>query len=192
MATRNFFDRSSNFIRRFLPPEALELFCILPVDMNNDEDYEHLVAAYVREYLKNRNTHDWFHIKLKAVCFESFLRVIRADGGKTALLPFSCWCDGGRQYEVEQYTQHRHMIAVAPKSGKHFVKNIWLKITTNSRPKRKFPSKTLRKIESVDELIELFGSLSQRMSRCEFSYDAELASDKHFYLFQTNKSTTHL
>ena len=186
---RNFFDHDCSYIRDALPSSALEPFALLEVDPPRLLPYAdpnvRLAASYVEKFLETRDTHDWLHVMVKAVAFESFERAIREDGN-TRLLAFSCWCDGGGRYREARHRQHRHAIAVSAPKG-HFKNRVWNRVEASDRPCRNFPDKKMKKIVYPMHLVNALGYLSSRNSRCEFTIKENSKTPKkknHFYIFR--------
>ena len=173
--------------------------CICPLDVDSPPPIHfpdknlNLAASYLRKYLETQNTHDWMHIMLRVGAFKSFVQAMDEDGGNSRMLEFSCWCDGGH-FEEDKYRQHRHMIIVSyPKN--HFRLNVWSKVRPENRPFPNFKCKELKKIEGPLHLVNSMGYLSQRKSRCNFSFDNNkktLSQNKHFYLYKTLPKTHKL
>ena len=194
---RCFFDHDETYIRKRLPLEALEKFALLEVESSPPLPYRdervNLAASYVLKYLETRDTHDWFHVMIKAVAFESFLEAVKNESRcRCRLLAFSCWCDGGR-YEKPEHRQHRHMVAVCSPRGR-FESEIWNRVAvakTDDRPCPNYPCKGSRRIQSVMHLVNTLGYLSQRQSNhvCSSSprgrKSKKPSENKHFYIFTT-------
>ena len=178
---------------------ASQFDCICPLDVDPlptvhfPDKNLNLAASYLQKYLETRNTHDWMHIMVKAVAFETFVRAMGEDGGNSQMLEFSCWCDGGH-YERAEHRQHRHMIVVShPKN--HFQLNVWPKITPENKPVPNFPCKGLKHIKNALYLVNTMGYLSKRRSRCIFSFKERKKNpyrNHHFYLYKTLPKTFRL
>lgn len=127
-----------------------------------------LAATCLRKYLETQHTFDWIHLQVHAVAFESFYRVMEKEKGVIVLLPFWCWCDGGR-FEEARHRQHRHMIAVAPKG--HFFKTLFneVTITPQDKPFKHYKCFRSLPIQSALHLINTIGYVSQRVSKCQVS-----------------------
>lgn len=137
-----------------------------------------LAAICVRKYINTQHTFDWIHLQVHAVAFLSFYRAMEEEKGAIVLLPFWCWCDGGRLKEA-RYRQHRHMIAVAPKG--HFYKTILKKITPEDKPFERYKGFRSLPIKSPQHLINTMGYVSQRISRCQMS-STKMTDLNHFCL----------
>ena len=190
------FDHDETYILKHLPPEALETFALPEVEslpllrVPYTDDRVNLAASYVLKYLETRDTHDWFHLMVKAVAFESFLKAVVTeveDRYRCRLLEFSCWCDGGR-YPEARHRQHRHMVAFCSPKGR-FESEIWNRVdVVDDRPVPNYLCKGMRKIQGPMHLVNTLGYLSKRTSRCQFSLkmDKQKPLNKnHFYIFKT-------
>lgn len=140
-------------------------------------------VSYVRYFVAHHRDIEVFHGMIKAVIYANFLRAMDADGGCTRTLPFSCWCDGGKEPRAF-YRQHRHLIFVAPRG--HFVRNVWSRI---ERPRRDLPRKNFsclcyKRIETPLHLVNAMGYASRRRSKCDATFDtqAKTSRQNHFYI----------
>lgn len=138
-----------------------------------------LAAICVRKYLQLRDTFDWYHLQVHAVAFESFYRAMEQEKN-IVLLPFWCWCDGGRLKEA-RHRQHRHMIAVVPK-GPVF-KALFKKVTIapKEKPFDRYRCFHSRRITNPQHLINVIGYVSQRLSKCQVSSTVQTDLN-HFYI----------
>lgn len=137
------------------------------------------LAAYcLHMYLSLRHQTDWFHVMVRPAAFPSFLKAL--DDGQSRTMPFYCYCDGGDARDKG----HRHMIVVSEKKGR-FAKLVWKKIECVKK------NLNIRKqaIESPMQFVNLLGLLSQRRSKCTFTFedpmDVRGATDRHFYVAQS-------
>ena len=142
-----------------------------------------LAISYVRKYLETQDTHDWFHVMIKMVAFESFARAMDEDGGSSRTLEFSCWCNGGT-YEQARHRQHRHMIVVSHPKG-HFEECVWpkVKISKENKPFPRFACKDLKRFESPMHFVNTLGYVSHRESSCDTKNSARPLN--HFYIYKT-------
>ena len=194
------FDHDETYILKHLPTEALESFAQLEVEslprlrLPYTDERVNLAASYVLKYVETRETRDWFHVMVKAVAFESFLKAVVEAEDRCRLLEFSCWCDGGR-YEKPEHRQHRHMVAVCSPKG-IFESEIWNRVDADDRPVPNYLCKGTRKIQSPMHLVNTLGYLSKRTSRCEFSLSKKKKekplNKNHFYIFKSLPSKYRL
>lgn len=124
----------------------------------------------IQKFLKLHKKYEFFHCMVRAVAFPSFLRAMEADQGLSCTLPFSCWCDGGKEREP-LHRQHRHMIIVSPEQGR-FDREVWRKISIprKDRPFKNFKCIRKKPIESAMHLVNTMGYLSKRESRCNGTF----------------------
>lgn len=156
-----------------LPPAAYESIFEPPENWWQETDTLtfsipslNLAAICVRKYINTQRTFDWIHLQVSAVAFLSFYRAMEEEKGAIVLLPFWCWCDGGR-IKKARYRQHRHMIAVAPKG--HFCRTVLKKITPKDKPFERYKGFHCQPIKSPQHLINTMGYVSQRISQCQMS-----------------------
>lgn len=112
-----------------------------------------LAVACLQLYLNGGATMEWNHVALCPPAFESFQ--VAMNNGRTRMLPFSCFCDGGGE-------AHRHFLLTSPRG--EFSKVFWKSIRCTNKPfnARRSP------IASPMQLIDLMAALSQPRTRCEF------------------------
>lgn len=184
-----FFEHDGHYIRNRLPPEALEHFSLLTdVDIPRvpySDERVNLAASYVRKFLDTAESHEWLHLMVRAVAFESFLDAAK-ESRRVRLLAFSCWCDGGG-YEEPRHRQHRHLVAVVPREVR-FETEVWDRVRADDRPRGNYRCKALKRIEDPLHLVNTLGYLSRRTSRCDFDFKKKRnrpLEKNHFFIFKT-------
>lgn len=148
---------------------------IYPVNLNLrgvsfENSHLNTAVASIQLYLHLMQKTDWHHIMVRAPAYSSLVDAL--DSKNCGTIPFSCFCDGGGQ--------HRHLIVITQPKGA-FNKVIWKKINCFKK------NSNIRKqlIESPFQLVNLICHLSQRNTRCEFTFfdldeDNDVGPENHF------------
>lgn len=130
-----------------------------------------LAIACIQKYLKLCQNYDFFHCMVKAAVFDQFYLAMENDQGQSRLLPFSCWCNGGKEMKP-LHRHHRHMILVSPQKGR-FHDEIWkkIKVPQRNRPFKSYRCLLKKQITSPMHLLNTMGYVSKRASQCNGTFD---------------------